>query len=125
MSIPSYRAANPIMASPNQETRRNALQRLFQVKQRDEMLCKSFSKQNNAMKCFAKTFPSKTTRRNALQKLFQAKQCDEMLCKDFSKQNNATKCLQTAFPGFSSNPFRFSVPVPGRRERSVVQACAV
>src|SRR6266700_1017329 len=80
------------------------------------------SKQRNAAKCFAKTFPGKTTRRNALQKLFQAKQRDEMLCKDFSKQNNAMKCLETAFPGFSSNPFRFSVPVPGRRERSVVQA---
>src|SRR6266700_3487722 len=70
MSFPTYRAANPIMASPNQETRRNALQRLFQAKQRDEMLCKSFSKQNNATKCFAKTFPSKTTRRNAWKRPF-------------------------------------------------------
>src|SRR6266700_2945697 len=55
---------------PGKTTRRNALQRLFQAKQRDEMLCKDFSKQNNAMKCFAKTFPSKTTRRNALQRPF-------------------------------------------------------
>src|SRR5712671_3247475 len=99
MSIPSYRAANPIMASPNKETRRNALQNLFQAKQRDEMLCKTFSKQNNATKCFAKPFPSKTTRRNALQNLFQAKQRDEMLCKTFSKQNNAMKCFAKAFPG--------------------------
>src|SRR5258708_33828905 len=96
--FPLYRAANPIMASPNQETRRNTLQRLFQVKQRGEMLCKDFSRQNNATKCFAKTFPGKTTRRNALQRLFQAKQRDEMLCKDFSRQNNATKCFATTFP---------------------------
>src|SRR5712691_9030672 len=70
---------------PSKTIRRNALQRLFQAKQRDEMLCKDFSKQNNATKCFAKTFPSKTTRRNALQKLFQAKQRDEMLGNGLSR----------------------------------------
>src|SRR5258708_663991 len=80
-----YRAANPIMASPNKETRRNALQRFFKVKQRDEMLCKDFSRQNNATKCFAKTFPSKTTRRNALQKLFKVKKRDEMLGNGLSR----------------------------------------
>src|SRR6266571_3018479 len=98
MSFPSTVPDSGIMALPNKETRRNALQRLFQAKQRDEMLCKSFSRQNNATKCFAKTFPSKTTRRNALQRLFQAKQRDEMLCKDFSKQNNAMKCFAKTFP---------------------------
>src|SRR5258707_14412003 len=99
--FPLYRADSGIMALPNKETRRNTLQRLFQAKQRDEMLCKDFSKQNNATKCFAKTFPSKTTRRNALQRLFQAKQRDEMLCKNFSKLRNAMKCLETTCPGIS------------------------
>jgi len=39
-----HRAAGGLMAFPNRETRRNGLQRLSQVKQRDEMLCKDFSK---------------------------------------------------------------------------------
>src|SRR6266850_673573 len=74
-------------ALPSKRTRPITLQRLYQAKERVQLLCNGFTKQKNASNYFATALPNKRTRPITLQRLYQAKEREQLLSTAFSRHS--------------------------------------
>src|SRR6267143_1252046 len=112
--LSSYRPVNGKTALPNKRTRAITFQRLYQAKERVQLLSNGFTKQKNASNYFPTALPSKRTRPITFQRRFQAKERVQLLSNGVSKQKNASNYFPTAFSRHSLDPIRFSRSVTGR-----------
>src|SRR5882762_7541577 len=94
--LSSYRPVNGKTALPNKRTRPITLQRLYQTKERVQLLCNGFTKQKNVSNYFATALLNKRTRPITLQRLYQAKERVQLLLNGFTKQKNASNYFATA-----------------------------
>src|SRR6266850_1617658 len=101
-------------ALPSKRTRPITLQRLYQTKERVQLLCNGFTKQKNASNYFATALPSKRTRPITFERRYQAKERVQLLLNGVTKQKNANNYFETAFSRHSLDPIRFSRSVTGR-----------